>query len=169
MQGVEMRGHVDTFMVAPDGSRTLVQPGSNTVLFKCADAVARLFAGRGGGPAAVVFVHDSSFDTTVGAGASPRSWQPSAAMAAAMATDTASSVTRVPLDPNPSVSTSSADTYAGNVVTLRATLTGDSEKSVYGYMLTDADNNVLAVRKLNSSVSKPANYALAVSWDITFS
>ena len=164
MQGIGMRGHVDTFLVAPDGSRTLVQPGSNTVLFKCADAVARLFAGRGGGPAFVVFVHDSAFDTTVEAGADPRSWQPGAAMAAG----TASNVTRVQLDPNPSVS-ASADTYAGNVVTLRATLTGGGAKSVYGYLLTDADSNVLAVRKLDSAVSKPANYALAVAWDITFS
>jgi len=165
MDSITMRGHVDTFLVSPDGERRHVQEGCNTVSYACADAAARLFAGRGGGPRTVGFVYGTANDLASGFqfadGDRDRT--------EADIVDTGVlSVANVPVDPNPGVSASDGN-YGGNVVTFRATTVDNTAKwFVYGYLLKDADGNVLAVRKLPSVVTKSAGYALAVSWAIKF-
>ena len=166
MEGIAMKGHVDSFLVSPGGERTPVQPGSNTVSYACADVVAGLFAGRGGGPAKIAFAYSASagqqsaFNFTTGS----RDQQHSSIVTPDL------SVAEVPIDANPSLSASTASgEYAGNVVQLRATMTDPAEAVyVYGYLLKDAAGRVLATRKLDRGLSKPANYGLSVTWSITF-
>lgn len=167
MEGITMKGRVDSFLVSPDGGRTLVQPGSNTVSYACADVVAELFAGRGGGPDKIMFAYstsagqESKFSFTTGTRAQKRKDIVKSGL----------SVSGVPIDANPALAPSAAGgAYAGNVVQLRATMmapTGD-DVYVYGYLLEDAEGRVLATRKLSSGLLKPAGYGLAVTWSITF-
>jgi len=167
MEGITMKGHVDSFLVSPDGERTLVQPGPNTVSYACADVVAGLFAGRGGGPARIVFAYsastkqESKFNFTAQSRAQKRKDIVKSGLSAS----------GVAIDANPSLAPSTAGgEYAGNVVQLRATMmapTGD-DVYVYGYLLEDAEGRVLATRKLSSGLLKPAGYGLAVTWSITF-
>jgi len=165
MEDITMKGNVETFLVSPDGERVPVQQGSNTVSYACADAVARLFAGRGGGPTRIAFVYAvgnnkiGSFLFTAG----ERNKKESDIVGSGL------SVVEAPVDPSPSVSPSD-DTgdYEGNKVELRATAYSSTAVYIYGYLLKDAAGNVLAVRKLASPIQKPKDYGLSVSWSITF-
>lgn len=166
MQGIEIRGHVDTFLVAPDGREEPVACGSNTVSYACADAAAGLFAGRDRAPKTLGFVYSvstgkmGSFLFNVG--------DREKVTEDDVISKPTLSVLDVPIDPNPVVSSSDPEKYAGNVTTFRATTGASGKVYIYGYILKDADNRVLAVRKLSSAVEKPANYAIAVAWAITF-
>lgn len=164
MDDITMRGHVDAFLVAPDGKRTPAQAGANTVSYACAEAVARLFAGQGGGPTRVVFAHADTTDKTFNFVSGDRD----KAESDILGTDLQAA--SVAIDASPSISASDASKYktGGNVVTLRATMSSDAAFYIYGYMLEDAAGHVLAVRKLDNPVQKPEGYAFAVSWAITF-
>lgn len=165
MESIAIRGHVDTFLVSPENVSTHILEGNNTVSYACADAAARLFAGRDGRPRTVAFVYaeSSGLESSFGFTAGERDKTQEDIVGSGL------SVANVAIDPNPSLSLSEAGKYAGNVATFHAVTTENSAPVyVYGYLLKDGEGRVLAVRKLESAVSKPAGYALAVSWAITF-
>ena len=162
MDGVAIKGHVDTLLISPDGVETRVDGGSNTVSYACADAVARLFAGRGGGPKRIVFACGSS---SLGDPFNLEDSQRSQDRATILGSDLTGY--DVDIEPNP-ITDKSGDAYAGNVVRLRATLTTSSSTYIYGYLLEDAAGNVLAARRLSTKISKPAGYGISALWSITF-
>lgn len=168
MDNISIKGHVDTVLVAPDGSRTPVNDGSNTVSYACAELAARLFAGRGGGPAKLVMAYSASTGKESGFNFTGLRTQtrdgiitPGGGLLAA----------EVALEPDPVVASSDSSKYTtgGNAVTFRAMLTSSNTVYVYGYLLEDADGHVLAARSLGTGrIEKPGGYGLSVSWTITF-
>lgn len=164
MDQISARGQVEVELVAPDGVRTPVSCGHNTLSYRCSDAVARLFAGQlAVRPAKIAFVledfeldsEDARRQETIGEG---------------------KAVEDVALDPNPAFSASDATAehpegveYRGNVVRFTAmTVDNAAAKTVYGFLLKAEDGTVLAARKLGTTVQKPQNYALSASWSVTF-
>lgn len=158
-------GHVDVLAVGPDGSVGPVSSGRNTVSYMCADAMARLFAGDDTArPRTVAFVHGAA-----GLGSAFHFSAVDRDKGQADIVGTGLSVHDVSVADNPK-RTASGDDYAGNIVTFGATSAPDlGETTVYGLLLKAADGTVLAVRKFDSPVAKAANYALSVSWSLTFS
>lgn len=159
-------GYVSVEAVGPDGVRSLVSAGHNTVLYACADAMARVFAGDSSArPHTVVFVHGeagkaASFTFTE----TDRSSKTQADIVG-----DGLLVHSVVVADNPKRTASGAN-YAGNVVTFGATSTAElGATTVYGLLLKAADGTVLAVRKFDPAESKAEDYALSVSWSLTFS
>ena len=166
MDNISIKGHVDTVLVAPDGSRIPVNDGSNTVSYACAELAARLFAGRGGGPAKLVMAYSTSDGKTsdfVFSGS--RTQKRSSIICGGL------EAAEVALEPNPAVTSSDSSKYTtgGNAVTFRGMLASSNKVYVYGYLLEDADGRVLAARSLGTGrIEKPKDYGLSVSWTITF-
>lgn len=166
MSHITARGHVDAFLVSPDGRRTQVAGGANTLLFSCADAVAGIFAGIASRrPAVIGFVYGD--DKTLGANfaftAGDRATRRQADIVG-----TGLQVFDQYIEQNRRFS-ASAPEYRGNAVTLSASKPGvESPVYVYGVMLKDADGNVLAVKRFDECVLQNVGYAFAVSWTVTF-
>lgn len=168
MDNISIKGHVDTFLVSPDGSRVRANEGSNTVSYACAELAAQLFAGRGGGPSKIAMAYSTQTGKSSGFVFDSSRVQDAASIVPAGG---GLSLQEVDIDPNPVVATSDADKYAtgGNAVTFRAMLASNIRVYVYGYLLMDAQGRVLAARKLGTAgIEKPANYGLSVSWTVTF-
>lgn len=161
----KITGYVSVAAVGPGGARSMVSAGHNTVLYACADAMARVFAGDSSAcPHTVVFVHGADdlgsafhFDGT------------RTAKTQGDIVGTGLSVHEVTIADNPKRS-ASGDDYAGNIVTFGATSAPDlGETTVYGLLLKAADGTVLAVRKFDPPTATTKGYALSVSWSLTFS
>jgi len=178
MDSIKSHGHVEVAVVAPDGTRSIVDSGHNTLLYGCADAVARLFAGEASyRPTTIGFVkaHDSglgaAFDVTDG-----RKTKTQAELVGSALT-----VEDVPIESGyrfdatpPTSAEIAADPdatshYSGNKVTFRA-MTQDNTGSayIYGFLLKDAAGRVLAVKKLTTAVQRTSSYAIAAAWTVEF-
>ena len=169
MDNIVIKGHVDTVLVAPDGSRIPVNDGSNTVSYACAELAAQLFAGRGGGPAKLVMAYSTQADKE--SGFNFVSGSRTQTRASIIPADGGLQAAEVALEPNPVVAPSDSNKYTtgGNAVTFRAMLASNTKVYVYGYLLEDADGRVLAARSLGTGrIEKPGGYGLSVSWTITF-
>lgn len=166
MNNITATGRVDAFTVSPDGHRSHVVHGSNTLLFSCADAVAHVFAGLPSYiPAKIGFVYgdadnlSANFAFTQG----DRETRTQAEIVG-----TGLQVYDQNIDQNRRFSASSED-YEGNVVTFRASKPGsDGVDYVYGVLLKDASGNVLAVKKFDECVVQNSGYAFAAEWAVTF-
>ena len=166
MENITASGRVDAFLVSPSGDREPVVHGRNTLLFSCADAVANIFGGFSGyRPTVVGFIYGASDD--LGANFS-------------FSVDDRASKTQEELvgsgllvhdqyiDNNRHLE-ASAPGYASNAVTFNATKPGtDARSYVYGALLKDSSGRVLAVKRFDRCVVQNANYALALSWTVTF-
>lgn len=161
----KITGYVSVAAVGPGGARSVVSAGHNTVLYACADAMARVFAGDSSArPHTVVFVHGAAglaaafhFDGT------------RTAKTQGDIVGTGLSVHEVIIADNPKRS-ASGDDYTGNTVTFGATSAPDlGATTVYGLLLEAADGTVLAVRKFSEPMVTTGGYALSVSWSLTFS
>lgn len=156
MDSITAHGHVEASLVAPDGTASVVESGHNTLLYRCADAVARLFAGEAAyRPAKIGFVTSDFSLATDARGTSP------ATLAGLSAED-------VPIETGYSFSTADGAKYGGNKVTFRAMTTESTAVTIYGFLLKDADGRVLAVKKLDSPVARQSGYAMAASWSVQF-
>lgn len=159
-------GHVVAALVSPDGQRRVVAEGHNTLLYRCADAVARLFAGESAyRPTTIGFVcaaesdKGSAFTFTV----SDRTTKTQAELVGS-----GLSVKDVRVEPGYALTASSAN-YGGNKVTFRAmTVDNADNEFIYGFLLKDAAGRVLAVKKFDSAVERTAGFAMAASWTVTF-
>lgn len=172
-------GHVDAFIVGPDGSRRKVAEGKNTLLYRCADAVAHMFAGSVDYVPATIGVvcssdlsanHMAGFNFTDGN-------RTTLGEEDIVLPGNQLTVHDIPIGQNkqfsattPSVTpTVTGGGYSGNKITLGAVTTDNgSAEDVYGFLLKDASGRVLAVKKLSAKVRRAANYAIAVSWAVTF-
>ena len=172
-------GHVVAALVSPDGRRRVVAEGHNTLLYRCADAVARLFAGESAyRPATIGFVcaaesdKGSAFTFTasdrttktqaelVGSGLSVKDVQVEPAYSFSATPPTAEE-----LEDDPDA----VSHYQGNKVTFKVmTIDNAAAEYVYGFLLKDAAGRVLAVRKFSSAVKRTAGFAMAASWTVTF-
>lgn len=158
MDSITAQGHVEASLVAPDGTVRVVECGHNTILYRCADAVARLFAGEAAyRPAKIGFV-TADFSLAV---ADARGTSPST-LAQLNAED-------VPLETGYSFATADSAKYANNKVTFRAMTTNSTTVTIYGFLLKDADGRVLAVKKLGSPVARQDGFVMAISWTVQFS
>jgi len=163
---IAAHGRVDAFTVSPDGLRTQVVHGSNTLLYSCADAVAHVFAGvPDRRPATIGFVYGdtdslwTSFPFTQG----DRSTRTQAEIVGP-----GLQVYETYIDQNRRFSSSGA-AYSGNVVTFAASKPGSDVPSyVYGVLLKDAAGNVLAVKRFDECVMQSSGYAFAAEWTVTF-
>lgn len=158
-------GYVSVAAVGPSGVRSVVSEGHNTVLYACADAMVRVFSGDGSArPHTVVFVHGAP-----GNGSAFHFDGTRTAKTQGDIVGTGLSAHEVTIADNPKRS-ASGDDYAGNIVTFGATTTPAlGATTVYGLLLKAADGTVLAVRKFDPPKAKSADYALSVSWSLTFS
>ena len=168
MDQMRASGSVSVELIANDRTRSAVCVGSNTLSFRCADAVASLFAGRRDGlPSVVAFVCGETGDL----GASFQFEQGDRGRDQRAIVGTGLLVEDVRINPSPAIS-SSADEYTGNRVTFSAITTDNTRaKYVYGFLLKDGngpDARVLAVKKLAAPTMKPENYAMSMSWAVTF-
>jgi hypothetical protein len=174
-------GHVVAALVSPDGRHSVVAEGHNTLLYRCADAVARLFAGESAyRPTTIGFVCATEADkgsafafpdpddprTTktqaelVGSGLYVKDVQVEPAYAFS-----ATPPTEEELEDNPHA----VSHYQGNKVTFRAmTVDNDETEYVYGFLLKDAAGRVLAVKKFDKAVERTEGFAMAASWTVTF-
>lgn len=168
MEQMRASGRVSVELVSPDGTRTVVGCGHNTLSYRCADAVASLFAGRTDGlPRTVAFVYGE----TDGLGASFLFTPGDRDRDQAAVVGTGLAVEDVPVNPSPRLAASSKE-YTENQVTFSA-LTVDNAKPrfVYGFLLKDGNGpnaRVLAVKRLPSPARKPENYAMSMAWTVTF-
>lgn len=173
MDHIIARGHVDAFLVSPDGAVREVVCGHNTLSYACADVVARLFAGLvDQKPSTVAFVYAG--DATKATSFHPLT-DADRGKTQAQIVGTGLNVHEVAISPNPSFTSSNASRYSGNTVTFRATTTDNSVRTyIYGVILKDATGKVLATKQLikdgtaSDPIERPAGYALAVSWGVTF-
>lgn len=179
MDKIFAKGHVEAALVAPDGSRHAVAGGANTLLYWCADAVARLFAGEQAyRPSVIGFVCAGSDgagnDFTFTAG--DRTTKTEAELVRSGLT-----VVDVPIETGykfaaepPTAEELAEDPdakshYAGNKVSFHAMTVDNAESEyVYGFLLKDAAGHVLAVKKLATPVRRAAEYAMAATWTIQF-
>lgn len=168
MEQMRASGHVSVELVSPDDTRIGVDCGHNTLSYRCADAVASLFAGRTDGlPRTVAFIYGE----TDGLGASFLFKSGDRDRNQTDVVGTGLAVEDVPVNASPRLSASSKE-YTGNQVTFSA-LTVDNAKPrfVYGFLLKDGSGpnaRVLAVKRLPSATRKPENYAMSMSWTVTF-
>lgn len=166
MSHITARGHVDAFLVAPDGRREKVAHGSNTLLFGCADAVAGIFGGLSGHrPVTIGFVYgaerglDAGFMFSQGDRATRTQRE---------LVGSELHVYDQYIDQNRRFSASGPG-YKGNVVTFNASKPDTGGASyVYGLLLKDASGNVLAAKRFDTCVAQPAGYAFAAAWSVTF-
>lgn len=157
MDSITAHGYVEASLIAPDGTSRVVECGHNTVLYRCADAVARLFAGEAAyRPAKIGFVTADFSLATDARGTSPGT------LAQLSAED-------VPLETGYSFATADGAKYANNKVTFRAMTTESTAVTIYGFLLKDADGRVLAVKKLDSPVARQDGFVVATSWTVQFS
>lgn len=166
MDKITASGRVEAFLTGPDGRSRRVATGSNTLLFTCADAVARLFGGFvDHRPTTIGFVYGdsdslgSAFMFTQG-DRTPRSQDE--------VVGTGLGVYDQYIEQNKRFAAGSPE-YTGNVVTFSASRP-DSGTAVYiyGVLLKDAAGNVLAVKKFDECVKQNPGYAFAASWAVTF-
>lgn len=167
MDSMMANGHVVAALVSPDGRHSVVAEGHNTLLYRCADAVARLFAG------------ESAYrPTTIGFVCAEGSGQSSAFTFEASDRTTKTqndlvksglSVKDVQVEPAYSFSAATSH-YQGNKITFRAMTVDNDEAAewVYGFLLKDAAGRVLAVKKFDEAVERTKGYAMAASWTVTF-
>lgn len=179
MDSMMANGHVVAALVSPDGRRSVVAEGHNTLLYRCADAVARLFAGESAyRPTTIGFVCAASNDKDEDFifEASDRTTKTQGDLV-----KNGLSVKDVQVEPAYSFSTTpptaaeleedpeATSHYQGNKVTFRAmTVDNDSAEFVYGFLLKDAAGRVLAVKKFGEAVRRTEDYAMAASWTVTF-
>ena len=179
MDSMMANGHVVAALVSPDGRRRVVAEGRNTLLYRCADAVARLFAGESAyRPTTIGFVcaagsgEDENFNFTasdrttktqddlVKGGLSVKDVQVEPAYSFSATPPTAEELVANP---------AATSHYQGNKVTFRAmTVDNAAAEFVYGFLLKDAAGRVLAVKKFDSAVERTAGFAMAASWTVTF-
>lgn len=166
-QTIGMSGRVDAVLVAPDGTETPVESGRNTVLYVCADAVARMFVGdQAMRPRNIVFAYatanniEGAFNFTPGE-------RDNRSRASIVGSNVSTSV--VAVADNPRLSSSDATKYTGNAATFSASSTIKKDRYTYGLILEAGDGTVLAVKKFDKPVHCPYEYTMAVSWTITFS
>lgn len=167
MGSIAVSGHVKAFLVSPCGHQAELVCGRNTVSYRCADAVAGMFAGLADArPVSVAFVYAATSGKETSFNFSPG--ERNKTQSDIVPSSSGLSVHEVDLDPNPRC-TPSAATYQGNKVTFSATTRNNTAAEyVYGFLLKNAAGDVLAVKKADSALFKPAGYALSVTWDITF-
>lgn len=165
MDKMTAQGHVDAYLVSPDGGARLVSAGHNTIMYACADAVARLFSGDSSArPTTIGFVVGESnslseaFLFTEGERGKTQG----------DVVGTGLSVTDVAISPNPTFAADEGSGYKGNKVTLGALLPSGTLAYVYGFLLKDAKGNVLAVRRLDSYITRTTRFGIAASWTVTF-
>ncbi len=159
-------GHVVAALVSPDGRHSVVAEGHNTLLYRCADAVAHLFAGESAyRPTTIGFVCAAGKDKSLSFTASDRTTMTQSELVPA---ESGLSVKDVPIEPAYSFSASTSH-YQGNKVTFRAMTVDNKEAEyVYGFLLKDAAGRVLAVKKFDEAVERADGYAMAASWTVTF-
>lgn len=166
MEKTTSYGHVDAYLVSPDGVGRLVSAGHNTLMYACADAVARLFSGDGSArPTTIGFVHGASAGLgtafAFGGESAERGKTQTDIVGAGLAVDDVS------VSPNPAFAADAG--YGGNKVTLSALRSAkDSTTYIYGFLLKDADGNVLAVRRLDSPITHSPGFGVTASWTVTF-
>ena len=166
MGTITASGSVDAFIVSPDGDSKCVVHGRNTLLFSCADAVANIFGGFSGyRPTVIGFIYGSGEDLganfNFSAGDRVTRTQDEIVGAGLAVHDQY-------IDNNRHFEPS-APGYSGNSVTFNAARPGlDSKSYVYGALLKDSSGRVLAVKRFDTPVVQNANYALSLSWTVTF-
>lgn len=168
---ISVTGHVDTHLIAPDGRVVPGSSGRNTTLYTCTDAVARLFAGDvRARPAAIVVAYTTDGTGTFNYTANDRTRKTVEDIAVGLSFD------EVDITGSGKLSSTDASKYAGNVVRLSG-VTGaafnavdmrNTAARICGYILKAVDGTVLAVRGLSPWGEKGANYAMFVSWTLTF-
>jgi len=170
MEEMTASGQVEAVLVSPDGVRTSVETGKNTLSYRCAGAMAHLFAGQTAYlPSKIGFVtgpSDVTFNFTEGTRGQDT------------VGTTGLTVVDVAIDPNPSFAAVDTGTSPnvvaasnyldGNRVAFKATYVSNESTYVHGFILKGKDDKVLAVRKLATKAQKPASFAMAVSWAVTF-
>lgn len=156
-------GHVDAYLVSPDGGARLVSAGHNTLMYACADAVARLFSGDSSArPTTIGFVTGATNDLAAEFAFSGERDKTQDDVVSSKLT-----VEDVTISPNPTFAADAG--YSGNKVTLSALhAAGDSTTYVYGFLLKDAKGNLLAVRKLDTVITHTTGFGVAASWTVTF-
>ena len=166
MSHITARGHVDAFLVSPDGHAEQVVRGANTLLFNCADAVAGIFGGLSGyRPAVIGFVYGNDKDLAANFNFSVGD---RTAKTQAELVGTGLHVHDQYIDQNRHFE-ASAPGYSGNVVSFSAAKPGtDAMSYVYGALLKDPSGRVLAVKRFDEPVVQNKSYALSVSWSVTF-
>lgn len=159
-------GHVVAALVSPGGRCSVVAEGHNTLLYRCADAVAHLFAGEFAyRPTTIGFVcaEESDKGSAFAFTASDRTTKTQAELVGS-----GLSVKDVQVEPAYSFSAATSH-YQGNKVTFRAMTVDNAEAEyVYGFLLKDAAGRVLAVKKFDEAVERTAGFAMAASWTVTF-
>ena len=166
MSHVRMQGHVDAFLVSPAGRREQVVCGANTLLYSCADAVARVFGGMPGyRPVTIGFVYgpERNLDVDFAFTAGDRTTHTQRELVGS-----GLQVYDQYIEQNRRFAAKGPE-YTGNVVTFNASKPDTGGASfVYGVLLKDAAGNVLAVKRFDSCVAQPAGYAFAAEWSVVF-
>jgi len=176
---ITMSGHVDVHVITPAGDVVPESSGSNTTLYACADAVARMCAGDDRArPAKIVIAYNKQ-------GAKGQfNYTANIRTSVTVADVVTNGMSTYEVDVTGSGKLSAAEgqsNYHGNTVTLSG-VTGDDfnalnlakvdgddvNTGIHGYLLVAADGTVLAVRKPNNRTTKSAGYGMLVSWKLTF-
>lgn len=170
MENTTASGYVDAFLIDPEGGKRQVVSGSNTLLYRCADAVAHIFAGATDYvPTVIGFITAPASSADLSAGNFHFNDGDRTTKSQADLVDTkVLTVQDVNIGQNKQfVPTGSG--YTGNKVTLGAMTTNNvEEEDIYGMLLKDSEGRVIAVKKLPSKVRRAAGYAFMVSWAVTF-
>lgn len=166
MDHITARGSVKATLISPSGHSDVVSEDHNALMYGCADAVAALCTGDlARRPATLGFVYGQSSDLSAfmfDQESPDRGGRQSDIVGEGLSCED------VTLAPSPAISSSDRSHYSGNRVTFRAMSTGDSEVFIYGFLLKDGYNNLLAVRKLAAPVRRPAGYAVSADWSVSF-